>query len=126
MTIAFVCVLIASILPIIWTGVAKYILKFNLKDNHNTREVLANASGAAKRADWAQQNSWEAFAPFAAAVIIATISGVNQEKLDTLSLMFVSARVLYGIFYITDQAILRSLVWFVGFLSTILMYYLAW
>ena len=126
MTTAFFCVLIASILPIIWTGVAKNRLKFNLKDNHRTREVLANATGVAQRANWAQQNSWEAFAPFAAAVIIASIAKVTQSKIDTLAVTFIISRILYGIFYITDQAILRSLVWFVGFASTVGMYYLVW
>lgn len=125
MTIAFYCVLVASILPIIWVGFAKIKMGFNLKDNHTPRDLLENATGMAKRANWAQANSWEAFAPFAAAVIIAHICNVEQSNIDFASIIFIVSRILYGFFYIYDLAILRSLVWFIAFISTVSMYYMA-
>lgn len=125
MTIAFYCVLVASILPIIWVGFAKVKMGFNLKDNHTPRDLLENATGMAKRANWAQANSWEAFAPFAAAVIISHTCLVKQIYIDVAAITFIVARIFYGIFYIYDLAILRSLVWFIGFISTISMYYMS-
>ena len=80
---------------------------------------------AGQRANWAQQNSWESFAPFAAAVIIANLCNANPERIDLYAGTFIVARVLYGIFYITDKSTLRSLVWMVGMAATYGLYYLA-
>jgi uncharacterized MAPEG superfamily protein len=126
MTIAYFCVLIASILPIVWVGYAKIVSGFTMKDNFTPRELLEKCTGKARRAKWAQENSWEAFAPFAAAVIIAAQCGVLQSTLDSIAMVFVAMRILFGIFYIADQASLRSLVWFAGMGCNFTLYYLAW
>ncbi len=128
MTIGFICVLIASFLPLIFTAYAKISIKggFKTKYNRNPREVLGNSEGKSKRAYWAHQNSWEAFAPFAIAVLIAHYLEVKQSTIDISAVAFIIARVLYGIFYIYDKPLLRSLVWFVGFSLVINLYYQAW
>jgi uncharacterized MAPEG superfamily protein len=117
MTIAYWCVLIAAILPYVWVGVAKYPLRGY--DNNNPREYEAKLTGPHKRAHWAQLNAWEAFAPFAAAVIIAHLAGADQAVVNALAMTFVVARVLHGLLYVADRATLRSLVWSVGFLCVI-------
>ncbi len=105
MTIAYWCVLALVFFPPVLGAMAKSA-GF---DNSKPRESLAAATGWRKRADWAQQNALENFAPFAAAVIIGHQLGLAQGTLDQLALAFVALRVLHAVFYIADQATLRSL-----------------
>ena len=112
MTIAFWCVLIAAYLPIVWTAVAKFSGNFGLDENRNPREYLETLSGWRKRAHWAQLNGFEAFPPFAAAVIIAHFLRAPQATINGLALAFIALRILHGIFYLADKASLRSVVWF--------------
>ena len=112
MTIAYWCVLAAAVLPLLWAGASKSRSAY---DNRVPRAYLANLEGWRQRANWAQQNAWEAFAPFAAAVIIAHVRGVPQATIDGIALAFIAARVFHGLFYITDRPSLRSLAWLAGF-----------
>lgn len=115
MTTAYWCVLIAIFLPYVFTGVAKISSGFNLKDNHNPREFLSTLTGVSQRANWAQQNSFEVTPGFLAAVIVAQhLATMSQSSIDTLAIVFVVSRLAYGLCYVLDQALLRSLVWFVG------------
>ena len=50
---------------------------------------MACAVGWRQRAQWAQQNSWEAFAPFAAAVIVAYLMMVTPQQLDAAAAVFI-------------------------------------
>lgn len=120
MTIAYWCVLIAALLPYVWVVMAKVSKPgFN---NHQPRIFLDTLDGWGQRANWAQVNSFEAFPAFAAAVIIASqIAVIEQGTLNALAALFIVCRVLYGVFYITDRATLRSLVWFVGVASWVSM-----
>ncbi len=120
MTIAYWCVLLAAFLPIVWAGVAKSGAKGY--DNARPREFLAGLEGRAARANHAQQNSYEAFPFFAAGVVIAHLTGAAQDTIDALAVTFVVARIAYGICYITDRSTLRSLVWLVGFGSTVALF----
>jgi uncharacterized MAPEG superfamily protein len=121
MTIAYWCVLVAMFLPIAWAGVAKSGAKGY--DNARPREFLATLQGRAARANHAQANSYEAFPPFAAGVIIAHVTGgAAQGTIDTLALVFIAARIAYGLAYIADRSTLRSLVWLVGFGATVGLY----
>lgn len=117
MTFAFWCVLLAALLPIIWVGVAK--TGADGYDNHKPRIFLAGLKDWHQRANWAQSNAYEAFPPFAAAVIIAHIAGANQLAVDILAGTFLVLRVLHGIFYIRDKATLRSAAWSLGFMCVI-------
>jgi uncharacterized MAPEG superfamily protein len=117
-TLAYWCVLVAALLPIVWAGVAKAGTRGY--DNARPREFLGALQGWQARANWAQVNSYETFPPFAAGVIIAHATGnATQATIDTLAITFVIARVAYGLCYITDRSTLRSLVWLVGFGVTI-------
>jgi len=112
MTTAYWCVLAAALLPLLWTGAAKAGGKSY--DNARPREFLGALTGWPARAHHAQQNSYEAFPPFAAAVIIAHLCGAPQPAVDGLALGFIGARLLYGLCYIADLSTLRSLVWLAG------------
>lgn len=117
MTIAYWCVLFAALLPIVWSGVAK--AGGDGFDNSRPRVYLTALQGWRQRANWAQQNGWEAFAPFAAGVLVATQVGVPQFTVDLLAGGFILCRILHGVFYIADQASLRSLVYIGGLLCTV-------
>ncbi len=109
MTIAYWCVLIAAFLPILFTGIAKFSGKgFN---NFTPRKFQDRLDGFRQRAHWAHLNSFEAFPPFAAAVIIAHQLGHNQATVDKLAMAFIGLRLVYGALYIADRASLRSVAW---------------
>lgn len=112
MTIAYWCVLIAGLLPYVFTVAAKWSPEYS---NENPREYLEKVVGWRKRAHWAQVNSFEAFPFFAAAVIIAQRTFVHQTTIDVLALLFVFSRIIYGVAYIMNKPKARSLIWFLGF-----------
>lgn len=113
MTTAYWCVLIAAIIPMLMSTLAKAGGKGF--DNAAVRNYLETQTGWRQRANWAQQNGYEAFPPFAAAVIIAHQAGAAQGTIDTLAVAFVIIRFIYGAVYLADLATLRSLVWAAGF-----------
>ena len=107
MTYAYWYVFIAFLLPYLFTLLAKIAAPGF--DNTKPREFLENLEGWRKRSHWVQLNSFEIFPPFAASVIIAQQLHANQAHIDLLALAFLSFRVLYGLFYIANQATLRTL-----------------
>ncbi len=126
MTLAYWCVMIAMFLPWFAAVYAKQSGGFTGKDNHDPREFLLHAQGASKRANAAQQNGFEIFAPFAAAVIIAHVTGnASQGWLNFWAVLFVLSRVAYIYCYIKDLASMRSVVWFVGLISILALYVVA-
>jgi uncharacterized MAPEG superfamily protein len=120
MTLAYTCVLVAFVLPLVWAMTAKMgLFKSGGYDNNAPRLQLEKLHGAAQRANWAQANSYESLPGFIAAVIIAHLAGAAQSTIDLLALVYVASRIAYGICYIADLATLRSLCWAIGFFATI-------
>jgi len=113
MTFAFWCIPLTAFLPIIWVGIAKSMAQGY--DNSAPRDWLAMLEGRAKRANWAQQNAYEAFPPFVAGVIVAHLTGAPQTTIDVLAGLFFLLRVAHGVVYILDYSTLRSVVWTAGF-----------
>ena len=111
MTIAETCLLTAGLLPYVATGIAKASGDF---DNHQPREWLARQSGWRARANAAQANSFEAFAFFAAAVLLAQGRHAPQSTVDALAMGFIAARVAYLALYLADLATMRSVAWLAG------------
>jgi uncharacterized MAPEG superfamily protein len=111
MTLAFWCVLAAIFLPYLWTYVAKFTTGFRPRDNHNPREYLQKLEGPAKRAFWAEQNTFESVPGFMAAVIIAHLAHAPQGRIDAIAVTYIVLRLVYGLLYMADKALLRSLVW---------------
>ena len=109
MTIAYWAVLAAALLPVVFAGIAK--AGGERFDNRRPRAWLEQQAGWRQRAHWAQQNGYEAFPPFAAAVIIAHQLDAPQGVVNTLALLFIAFRILYGVLYIQDRHALRSLAW---------------
>lgn len=123
MGIALWCVLVAGLLPYVWTGVAK--ARGSRFDNRNPRSWQAKLEGLPARAHAAHQNSFEAFPLFAAAVFTALLVGAGGVWLDGLALLFIAARIGYGGAYLADKASLRSILWFVGMAATLGIFGLA-
>jgi uncharacterized MAPEG superfamily protein len=118
MTIAYWCVLAVILLPYVWFGVFASRVGA-ARDNNQPRAVMASAEGPAQRALGAHQNSFEVSIGFIAAVIIAELAHAPQGRIDLLALIFVAARILYGVFYLAGMGSLRSLAFGVGLLCTI-------
>jgi uncharacterized MAPEG superfamily protein len=113
MTVGYFCVLVAAFIPLILAAYAKFSSKGY--DNRSPREFLEKLQGRARRANYAQMNSFEAFPPFAAGVIIAHNAGAAQGRIDLLAVSFIFLRILYAIFYVQDQHAARSAAWFLAF-----------
>ncbi len=117
MTFALWSVFLAMWLPLVWAITAKW--GFRNFDNSRPRDWLTRQKGFRQRAVWAQSNAWEAFAPFAAAVLIAHVLGANQTLANALAAVFVVARTLHGVFYCANLPAARSFAWLAGFLAVI-------
>ncbi len=116
MTLAYFCILLLVFVPLFCAAYAKKAAGFRFDtDNHQPRAFLAQTEGAAARANAAQQNSYEVFAPFAAAVIIAHATGqAGQAVINFWAVLFVLSRLLFVYCYIRDLARLRSLAFTIG------------
>jgi uncharacterized MAPEG superfamily protein len=117
MLISYGAVLVAGVMPVVCAGIAKS--GFQGYDNHDPRAWLARQTGFRARANAAQANCFEAFPFFAVGVILALLTGVDPATVDALSLFFVTMRIAYVYFYVTDKAKWRSVVWSAAYLTVI-------
>ena len=117
-TVAYWCILVAALLPILCAGLAKAGNKDGF-DNHNPRAWLQKQSGWHARANAAQANTFEALPFFMAAVVIAHQLQAGQGLLDLLAVAFIALRLLYIALYVADLATLRSVVWGLALLVNI-------
>jgi uncharacterized MAPEG superfamily protein len=123
-TLAYWCVLIVALMPIVCTGIAKAGMfgksrKDGGYDNDNPRAWLARQTDWRARANAAQANSFEAMPFFIGAVVIAHQLGAHQGRLDILAFVFVVLRILYIMMYISGMATVRSAVWSLGLAANI-------
>lgn len=116
--VAYWCILIAAALPYVWVYFAKYGAPgYN---NRNPRGWIAKQSDyRVQRANGAHLNAFEAFAPFAAGVLMAQAAGVAHERIALLAVVFIIARIAHGLLYLADKQALRSLAWLIGFVCVI-------
>jgi uncharacterized MAPEG superfamily protein len=119
-TLAYYCVLVAALLPYVAAYIAKSRRDF---DNADPRGWLAKQQGFRARANAAQANSFEAFPFFAVAVIVAHLRDGPQTTIDMLAIGFVVARLAYLTVYVAGFATVRSLVWLVGLICTIALFF---
>ncbi len=106
------------------------VARLQLGYNYNApRAMFDSLPPFAQRATWAHQNGFETFAPFAAAALMAYVTGPHEIVLwqgltgDTWITLFASSflgfRVLYGLFYIADIPYARSFSYVMGAFSTL-------
>ena len=128
-TIAYWCVLVAAVLPIVCAGIAKYGMfsrspKQGGYDNNNPRAWLARQTDWRARANSAQANTFEALPFFFAAVIIAHQLQARQTALDLLAFLFIVLRMAYILMYVADMAKTRSAVWVCALVANIAILFL--
>ena len=99
MAIAYWCILVAALLPYGWVVIAKRTgPRYN---NRDPRQWIARQEEPrVQRAYAAHLNAFEAFAPFAAGVLMAQAAGVPVGLVQGLALAFVAFRILHGVFYL--------------------------
>ncbi len=114
-TLAYWCVLVAVLLPIVCAGVAKA----GRFDNHEPRAWLARQSGLRARANAAQSNAFENLPFFIGAVVIAHQLAAPQMRVDLLAVAYVVLRMAYIAAYLGDRATLRSALYGLAFLANI-------
>jgi len=123
-TLAYWCVLVASLLPIACAGIAKSgmfgkPLSKGGYDNGNPRNWLARQTDWRARANGAQANSFEALPFFIGAVIIAHQLGAHQARLDILAFLFVVLRIMYIMMYVAGLSSMRTAIWTLALLVNI-------
>jgi uncharacterized MAPEG superfamily protein len=130
-TVAYWCVLVAVLLPLACSYVAKWQDFFNPGprggfDNAAPREWLARQQGWKARANAAQANSFEALPFFIGAVIIAHQLGAPQARVDILALLFVTLRIIYAAMYVAGLPKTRSAIWSAAFLVNVAIFLSGW
>ncbi len=121
MTTAYWCVLATIILPYVWVAIARFP-GLTLERNLIPRIVAEELTGVRQRSYWAHLNALEVIAPFAAAVIIAQVLGVQQDRIDTLALTFVGFRIAHALAYISNLGILRTVMYGGGFVCVVALF----
>ena len=121
MPVAYWCVLVAALLPIVWVSYAKLGVE---SDNRYPREDYDNLPPAKRRAYAAHQNAYENFPFFAAAVIIAMTLGAAPATVNMLAMAYVAIRIVHGLLYINNVPSLRSLTFLAGLVVNIAIFVL--
>ena len=115
-TLAYWCVLVAALLPIVCAGIAKSGMFGKPRrdggfDNDNPRDWLGRQTDWRARANGAQANSFESLPFFIGAVIIAHQLGAHQARLDVLAFIYIVLRMMYIMMYVAGLSKARTIVW---------------
>ena len=105
MPLAYWCILIAALLPLVWAWYAKAGTQ---SDNLYPREEVDDLPPMKRRAYAAHQNAYENFPFFAAAVLVAATMGAPVNTVNLLAAVYILLRIAHGIFYIYNKPALRS------------------
>ncbi|MBC7377437.1 MAG: MAPEG family protein [Burkholderiaceae bacterium] len=129
MTIAYFCIIVACLLPILCAGLAKSKgfgrpRREGGFDNEQPREWLAKLTGWQARANAAQANSFEALPLFVAGVLVAQQLQADQGTINGLALAFIAARLAFIGAYLADKASLRSVVWLAGVVISVALFFI--
>ena len=117
MTVAFWCVFVAALLPYVPVGLSQRFL-----DPRMPRKGVPNLEGTAARAYGAHLNAFEAFPPFAAAVIISHVVHGPSALVDWLAVLFIVARLAHMGFYLADRQPPRTASFFLGLIVVIVIF----
>jgi uncharacterized MAPEG superfamily protein len=112
-------VVVASLVPL---GAARSQADFTVADLGAPRAMFERLPAWGKRANWAHQNSFEAFILFAPACLLALVAGVHGTVANGLALAWPLLRLAYIGAYMADLAPLRSLCWAGGMVCTGVLY----
>jgi uncharacterized MAPEG superfamily protein len=93
-------------------------------DNSKPRDPAFYDNPLRSRALGAHLNGIETFPFFAAAVLLAEFRGAPQNLIDELAVLFVIVRVAYVLTYIGNRPRLRSILWNIGFIINVAIFFL--
>ncbi|MEI1377890.1 MAPEG family protein [Nostoc sp. UHCC 0926] len=110
-------------LPFLVVAYARVLIGYEMFST--PRAMFDKLPPYAQRATWAHQNTFEAFMVFAAAALMAYVTGVNSSTAQLAAIAFVVARLLYSIFYILNIPLLRSLMFGIGILGSATLIFLS-
>ena len=108
------CIVAAAVLiylPFLIVGYGRVKVGYDLSA---PRAMFDKLPPYAQRATWAHQNSFEAFMIFAAAALMAYVTGQNSSLAVGVAIAFIIARSLYSLFYTLDIPLARSLMFAIG------------
>ncbi len=123
MTVAEYCVFacvalyLLTIVPVKWIGFRDY-------DNSRPRNPAFYQDAIRARALGAHQNGIEAFPFFAAAVLLAEFRAAPQNLINELAVLFLIVRIAYVFTYLGNRSRLRSILWNIGFVINIAIFFL--
>ena len=123
MTVAEYCVFacvalyLLTIVPIKWIGFRDF-------DNSKPRDPAFYQDAIRARALGAHQNGIEAFPFFAAAVLLAEFRAAPQNLINELAVLFLIVRIAYVFTYLGNRSRLRSILWNIGFVINIAIFFL--
>ncbi len=105
--------------PFLFVGFARVQVGYDIR---NPRAMLDQLPPYGQRATWAHQNGFETFIPFAAAALIAYLTGQTSLLVASSAMAFVVARLFYSIFYILNLGLARSLMFAIGSTATVILF----
>ena len=128
MTFAYFSILIFALINSLCSLLAKKSARLlDAEANHEPRRHRSQASGEAARLFAAEQNGYEMLPLYAAAVIIAHVTGeAAQSTINILSALFLLLRITYIWAYAQDKATLRSNIWYGCLMCIIALFIAAW
>ncbi|MBM5798382.1 MAG: MAPEG family protein [Cyanobacteria bacterium M_surface_7_m2_040] len=112
-------VVVASLVPL---GAARSQADFTLADLGAPRAMFERLPAWGKRANWAHQNSFEAFILFAPACLLALLAGAQGPIVTAGALAWPALRLAYIAAYVANLPPLRSLCWAGAMVCTGLLY----
>jgi uncharacterized MAPEG superfamily protein len=115
-----VLAIVIGIINLMWAAVESRRQQ-GLKWAGGSRDEPRPVTGVAARLERAFANYRETFPLFAAAVIVAYLTGKNGGAALWGSVMYVAARAAYVPLYASGVRYWRSLAWFVGFIGLVVL-----
>lgn len=123
MTVAEYCVFGCVALYLL-TIVPVKLIGFRDYDNSKPRNPAFYQDAIRARALGAHQNGIEAFPFFAAAVLLAEFRVAPQNLINELAVLFLIVRIAYVFTYLGNRSRLRSILWNIGFVINIAIFFL--
>ena len=123
MTIAEYCILGAVLLYLLTIAPFKP-MGWRTFDNSKPRDPEFYKDPLRSRALGAHLNGIETFPFFAAAVLLAEFRAGPQRLIDELAVLFLIVRLAYVLTYLGDRPTLRSILWNIGFLINLAIFFL--
>lgn len=122
MTVAEWCIFLSVVLYLLTIVAVKRI--GGQYDNSKPRDPAFYQDAIRARALGAHQNGIETFPFFAVAVLLAEFRAAPQNLINELAVLFLIVRVAYVLTYVGNRPRLRSILWNLGFVINVAIFFL--